>query len=156
MEEAGDGKLEDCQQRQGSCRVVNLGTRQVAFAFSHPVQIELLDQRLGLRISQTLQRKQEDHGHTPGIRNVKSWSPFAVAFRRWGKRTSRIIAKTNCRCLSSKEGYVNILTYLWILTVFMFWWLIGHPPLQMLCSLNGVSRQEETFSSVNYYSQGTV
>ena len=156
MKEAGDGRLEDCQQHQGSCRVVNLGTKQVAFALSRPVQIEILDWRLGLLISQTLQGKQEDHGHTPGIMNVKSSSPFGVAFRRWGKRTSTIIAKINCQCLSSKECYMNILTYMWILTVLMFWWLIRHPPLQMLCSLNGVSRQEETFWSVNYYSQGTV
>ena len=42
MKEAGDGRLEDGWQRQGSCSITDLGTRQVAFALSHPFQMEIL------------------------------------------------------------------------------------------------------------------
>lgn len=92
---------------QGRCRVIDLGTMQVAFALSHPFQLEILGCRLGLLLSQTLQRKPEDRGHTPGIRSNHQ-APFAYLFRRWEKRTSTIIAKTNCQCLSSNGCYVTI------------------------------------------------
>lgn len=69
MKEAGDGRLEDGWQRQGGCSIPDLGTRQVAYTLSHPFQMEILGCRLGLLLSQTLQRKPEEHGHTPGIRS---------------------------------------------------------------------------------------
>lgn len=61
VKEAGDGRLEDGPQPQGGCRLTDLGTRQVALALSRPFQMEILGCRLGLLLSQALQRKPEDH-----------------------------------------------------------------------------------------------